>query len=145
MFHQPTKYSTISITFFIVASPIYRIRSLWSFPLSCRNTEANSSGISKCRSVGAGLWRHISFCRFREAACNRFSLAHCKLNCIIIGNFGYFNRNSRSWCWTLGSSFNLIHYWFRFTFAEVTVLIMRTFFRWHFRFLVFKITGHFNL
>ena len=41
--------------FSILASPNIRIRSLSSFPLSCRRKGANSTGTSKCRSVGAGI------------------------------------------------------------------------------------------
>ena len=52
---------------------------------------------------------------------------HCKLNCIIIRNLVYFVGNCHSWCWIFGSSFNLVHNFFRFTFAGVAFVIMGTF------------------
>ena len=65
------------------------------------------------------------FCRFRETARRRL-FWYCKLNCVILGNFTYFGGSHSSWCWVLGSSFNSMHHFFRFTFAGVAVVIMGT-------------------
>ena len=46
---------------------------------------------------------------------------YCELNCVIIANFRRFVDNSNSWCWTMSSSFDLIHQFFRFIFAAISV------------------------
>ena len=117
--------------FFIFASVNVRIRTLSSsMPIRIRKGK---------------FLKTLPFAIFvKLLATGCFFLKKWNLNCIIIGNFGYFAGNCHNWCWILGS-FNFIHYFFRLAFRgarsrDYGYLL----FQWQF-FLFFKMAVHFNL